>query len=468
MPVANRREDEVWGTILGRNKNYGLLSLLSSHTSSATTKFNQFVARLFPNETDRTWWFLHASAFIREYLLVGATWGLYRTDPAIKDDSARSIRLSIATQTDLAGNEGEARLPTVKSFIPREFAIVRNDAFDGNKIVALKSFKRGEIIYYGECLLIDLSFVNNGHILQVFSYEDPQKLLAEYRNSDTHSVEDYGAESNQAETSRRQVYGWDSYMNHSCDPNAHFPLNARTEDKLTYYAIALRDISVGDEITCDYACFDYHCDGHEIEDCKCNAPTCRGKMLGFHGLSTKEKIRLLHLVDKDIKEQWLKDEEVTIFETTLPDGIDIRCNKDEHDYDMIAKVKFEVGDILFTNDAKIIEQGHVSDKVYILDVGGGSFFVQLNPSEHFIHRGDYCEMLGFDSFMNHSCSPNTHQRYHDQTKYSVIASKTILPGESVTCDYTKLGNDALGLESIVTSEFLCSCGSPNCKGIIKG
>jgi SET domain-containing protein len=50
-----------------------------------------------------------------------------------------------------------------------------------------------------------------------------------------------------------------------------------------YRAIAMRDIKPGEEVTCDYALFDYHCNGHEIEVCACGSHKCRGKMLGFQG-----------------------------------------------------------------------------------------------------------------------------------------------------------------------------------------
>lgn len=52
---------------------------------------------------------------------------------------------------------------------------------------------------------------------------------------------------------------------------------------MCYQAIALRDIDVGDEITCDYALFDYDCKGHTIEVCACGSTNCRGKMMGFQG-----------------------------------------------------------------------------------------------------------------------------------------------------------------------------------------
>ena len=69
----------------------------------------------------------------------------------------------------------------------------------------------------------------------------------------------------------------------SLNPNIVPALLYRTPTEMCYQAIALRDIDVGDEVTCDYALFDYYCDGHKIEACACGSTVCRGKMLGFQG-----------------------------------------------------------------------------------------------------------------------------------------------------------------------------------------
>lgn len=56
--------------------------------------------------------------------------------------------------------------------------------------------------------------------------------------------------------------------------------------------------------------------------------------------------------------------------------------------------------------------------------------------------------------VNHSCSPNVFIR-----NFCYIAKRSIKKGEEITTDYRK--------ESEYVFKMECSCGSKNCKGIIK-
>ena len=65
-------------------------------------------------------------------------------------------------------------------------------------------------------------------------------------------------------------YGFDSFCNHSCDPNCHhIPISDNS-----YQMVATRDIQIGEELTCDYAIFDTECETHF--ECKCGTAICRG------------------------------------------------------------------------------------------------------------------------------------------------------------------------------------------------
>ncbi|HZI20081.1 MAG TPA: SET domain-containing protein [Pyrinomonadaceae bacterium] len=57
------------------------------------------------------------------------------------------------------------------------------------------------------------------------------------------------------------------YINHSCRPNSYMRI---TRGHLLFFA--LRDISPGEEITCDYVST-HHPDDYR---CRCRAPNCRG------------------------------------------------------------------------------------------------------------------------------------------------------------------------------------------------
>jgi len=174
---------------------------------------------------------------------------------------------------------------TLHSTVPNGFAIVDNEVFEGKKVIATKDFKKGDLLYIASCALLDLSAAGHCYKLKIYSEDANGKrsLLESHDNTDTHSVDDYAIESKSGVTSKRQVYGFDSFMNHSCQANAYFPLLYRTSTEMCYQAIALCDIDAGMEVTCDYALFDYSCSGHEIEVCACGSKKCRGKMLGFQG-----------------------------------------------------------------------------------------------------------------------------------------------------------------------------------------
>ena len=247
------------------------------------------------------------------------------------------------------------------------------------------------------------------------------------------------------------------------------------------------------EVTCDYALFDYHCNGHEIELCACGSPNCRGKMTGFSGktlvstcsgccfivviqqflivvqhiipsnsgLSLCEKVNILSYVEQEIKDKFIKDDNVVIFTSTLPTGIGLVCNGDEQH--LVATKRFDAGETIFTNHCTIVSKSDLSSKTFVVEIDGK--YILLDKEHHFIHRDEYAEFLGFDSFMDHSCNPSTEQRYTSEEEYTLKAKRTILPGEKVTCDYTKL-DGALGMKNAGTSSFQCKCGEINCYGML--
>lgn len=65
-------------------------------------------------------------------------------------------------------------------------------------------------------------------------------------------------------------------------------------------------------------------------------------------------------------------------------------------------------------------------------------------------------VLHISNFMNHSCDPNMQYDYDD----NIIAKRDIKTGEELNIDYgTFIVN--------VDQDFVCSCGSANCRGQIK-
>jgi len=64
----------------------------------------------------------------------------------------------------------------------------------------------------------------------------------------------------------------DRHVNHSCDPNAYELFQGQCS-----YLVARRDISAGEEITCDY---NINTSNGTAWPCTCGAARCRGEVVG--------------------------------------------------------------------------------------------------------------------------------------------------------------------------------------------
>ena len=253
-------------------------------------------------------------------------------------------------------------------------------------------------------------------------------------------------------------------MNHSCSPNCYNPNVYRIHDTLCFLGIAERNIYAGDEVTCDYALFDYECDGHGIPQCGCKSENCRGKMMGFKNLSLCEKLRIMHQCEDEIVDQFLRENKnITLFQSNLPKESKLVRRDDEETF-LVAGRKFEEGEVVYKNQASIIPLGELSTKIFTLKLDG--HFILIDHLNHFIHRPGYVESLGFDIFQDHSCDANTIQNYHDMTTYTVRSKRLINSGERLTIDYCDLKNKAKNIEHIPSSSFICKCGSSGCRGLI--
>ncbi|MGK0190225.1 MAG: SET domain-containing protein [Verrucomicrobiales bacterium] len=63
---------------------------------------------------------------------------------------------------------------------------------------------------------------------------------------------------------------------------------------------------------------------------------------------------------------------------------------------------------------------------------------------------------GLARYANHSCEPNCGIR----NLFQIVAMRDIPPGEEITWDYAMTENDDW--------QFVCLCGAPKCRGVIKG
>lgn len=107
-------------------------------------------------------------------------------------------------------------------------------------------------------------------------------------------------------------------------------------------------------------------------------------------LSLDTKVDILHMVEDEIVEKFVKDENVMIFQTHLPPGIDlVRSEDGDH---LVATRRFGVGETLFNNRAELISKDDLVDKKFVIKVDGT--YILLDSQNHFVHRDGYAEMLG--------------------------------------------------------------------------
>ncbi len=121
----------------------------------------------------------------------------------------------------------------------------------GYGLVAIKPFKQGEVIVYGDGYL----------------YQEEDEF------DDTYALVYSDAQDSSDEPDRYyDLTDQTRWINHACGPNSEVKtdLNPKTNEPIAWWT-ALRDIEVGDELTYDYAF-----SGHLAEVCNCKDGACIG------------------------------------------------------------------------------------------------------------------------------------------------------------------------------------------------
>ena len=162
---------------------------------------------------------------------------------------------------------------------PSGVSIRETGAF-GLGLFATKPFKKGTIIYESSCLLTERNEVPD----------------IDYEHFCVYDVE----------RGKYQVYGFDRYMNHSCEPTCVTTDPTYVDGSLKYKMVMLRDIEPGEQLFEDYFNFEY--DEMKIVDCRCGASSCRKTINGFKNLPLTEKLRRVNLCEASLIEQWAKDD----------------------------------------------------------------------------------------------------------------------------------------------------------------
>jgi len=105
---------------------------------------------------------------------------------------------------------------------------------------------------------------------------------------------------------------------------------------------------------------------------------------------------------------------------------------------VFANKDFKMGEIVLNWHPKFLKEEEVAnyfDQKEYLNIDNGKTFLMMEPERN----------------INHSCDPNTKA---NTEKYCDIAIKNIKKGEEITSDYSGTSNP----------DFICNCGSKNCKG----
>jgi hypothetical protein len=120
----------------------------------------------------------------------------------------------------------------------------------GYGVVTTRPFKQGEVICFGDGVLYD----------------------GEAEFDDTYALVMPGEDAGRAGLVFWDLVCQTRWFNHSCDPNADVMSKwDREADTMRAWWVAVRDISVGEEITYDYAFV-----ADVAEPCHCGASRCRG------------------------------------------------------------------------------------------------------------------------------------------------------------------------------------------------
>ncbi|MFI0434572.1 MAG: SET domain-containing protein-lysine N-methyltransferase [Parachlamydiaceae bacterium] len=309
----------------------------------------------------------------------------------------------------------------------------------GYGVFASKPFKNGQIIYINQFIEVD-------------DHEQEYTLKTEQGdfllNTTTHAVG--------IGNGKRALYTFDSMMNHSCHPNSYSENGSDFDGENAFLQIACRDIAAGEEITCNYLLFEYDCSDKAITNCLCLSTDCLHEIRGFKWLSFEQQLKLLPKIDQSVLDRYLADHPEIIYIQDIKTPSSIQIKEDDNGFSLTATQSFKKGEIVYENKTLYFDQ----DKQILLFLRDS--IIKIVNGVHTVNRGNgRREFFYFDSFMNHSCDPNTLTLYLSPTHYQGIALKDIHVGEELTCDYMVFDDQADESES-----FECCCGASNCRKII--
>jgi SET domain-containing protein len=126
-------------------------------------------------------------------------------------------------------------------------------------LVSLKKYNIGDVIFYNNSMLFSTNAIN-----QINVY-----IMKDNRIHDT-IILDFLVHTVNRGNNIREYYGFDTFCNHSCEPNTEVV----QLDETNYIIRAIKNIDIEDEITQDYTTFDSMLDNTEFI-CGCMSKNCK-------------------------------------------------------------------------------------------------------------------------------------------------------------------------------------------------
>lgn len=91
-----------------------------------------------------------------------------------------------------------------------------------------------------------------------------------------------------------RIFSFEAMLNHCCYPQHNIVTDKEIHcvaNELACYNIATKDIAKDEQLTMDYACFDYKCD--EVFECCCGSENCRKTVSGFAAIPREQQWKML-------------------------------------------------------------------------------------------------------------------------------------------------------------------------------
>lgn len=264
----------------------------------------------------------------------------------------------------------------------------------GTGLYCMKQFTKGDLMWSTQALLIE---------------DGPGTIRMKSNNGDfaltcvVHSTQ-------RPIDKKRWLYGFHSFMNHSCEPNTESWSRTISllDKKCVYDVIAARDIEYGEELTSDYNCFEWDCVDKLIDNCGCGAETCKRVIHGFSFLAPADQAKIIASCEPEMASWWYQGSA----NMSLPSSLQVIQFEKER-LALVTTKNISAGEIIF----KIVE-------VPFLNAGDVSTGIVIDTA--------HCKGVGYAGFLTGSVSANVSLRLNEGC-FEVVAQMGIPAGHVLTC-----------------------------------